>query len=297
MRPPLSVVVAAWHDAPTLARCLDALRGDGALERAEVIVVRNFDDAESAAVAARHPRAVHLVLARSATVPQLRAAGLARSAGEHVAFIEDHAAVAAGWSGALLRAHAAGHAVVGGPVANDADASALEWAVYLYDYGRYAPPCASGSVTQLSGINCSYTRDTLHTLGELLTAGVHEDAVQSALRARGCQLFLDAEAVVVQRGHHTAVGATTQAYHLARGYAARRRTPMGRGARAARALGSALLPFVMLSRIGRRSLGAPGLRKPLLRAFPWLAMLVGSWSLGEAIGYAAGAGHSDAHWR
>lgn len=295
-RPRLSIVVAAWHGAAELARCLAALDAAGAADDSEIIVARNWEGAEAAALAARYPRVVHVALA-DATVPRLRAAGLARARGDVIAFLEDHAAVVPGWARAVIRAHGQGHAAVGGPVANAPGSSALDWAAYFYDYGRYAPPCGPAVATQLSGINSSYRRDSLEALGNAIGEGIHEDRLQAALQARGETFFLDPDAAVVQHGHHTAVGATTQAFHLARGFAARRAAGTSVLARTVRTVGSAMLPAVMLWRVSRRALVAPGLRLRLFRALPWLAVLVASWSLGEAMGYAVGAGRSEEHWR
>ncbi len=290
-------MIAAWNGVDALSRCLASIRASAACADAEVIVARNFDGGAGAMIARDFPSALDLPLDPATTVPLLRGAGLSRANGDVVALLEDHCAVGPTWCAAVLRAHRAGQVAVGGPVDHAEGGRGLDWAVYLYDYGRYAPPGRGGPTDQLSGINGSYSRAVLTEVADFLRDGVREDTFQRELLGRGHSLFLEPEAVVVLGKRHTARPAVGQAYHLARGFAGRRVADSGVPARLARALGTIALPVLLLGRILGWSRGKPRLRRALPAAFPWLVILVTAWSVGEMVGYLSGEGVSATRWR
>ncbi len=292
--PVLSVVVAAWTGPDALHSCLASLRAQ-AVAPPEVLVARHFGGAELPPAA--RPGTVDVALPATATVPELRAAGLARATGNVIAFLEDHCTCAAGWAGALLSAHAAPHAGVGGPVEQADGASPLEWAVYFYDYGRYMPPCAEGAVEQLSGLNMSFKRSALAEAGVLGAPEVLEAALQSELRRRGHTLWLDPAAQVIHRRDRGGGGAVRHAYHLARSYAHRRLAGAGPAKRLLYGAGALLLPAVLAARIVAQVRRKRRRRIALLLASPWLLVLLGAWAAGEGAGYVLGEGHSAGKWR
>ena len=306
-------MIAAWTDAASLGRCLASLRGQAEAADIEVVVVRNFDQGAPTSVAAL-PGIVDVALPATTTVPALRAAGFRVAHGGIIAFLEDHCTAAPGWVDALRRAHAkrlkgsgrageresgtaCGLGAVGGPVEQADGATALDWAVYFYDYGRFMPPCEAGPVTQLSGLNMSFTRAALEEAVGAIRDGVFEADLQAALRASDQTLYLEPAAVVVHGKRHRPGTAVRQAYHLARSYAARR---VGKGLawrRLAFGLGAIALPPVLLARIAIGVFRRRRHRAALLRALPWLTILVTVWSAGEVLGYLVGSGSSAAAWR
>src|SRR4051812_23832933 len=103
MPPPASVVIPTRGRAPYLAVALDSLLPQARAAGAEVLVVVDGVDAESAAVArSRGARAVSH--ARSRGLNAARNTGIAETAGELVAFVDDDVEVRPGWLEALLRA-------------------------------------------------------------------------------------------------------------------------------------------------------------------------------------------------
>ncbi len=297
--PALSVVVAAWNGSVALRECVGSLRAQSQAERLEVLVVRNFeaDFALGAAgpgtapgavpgTALRYPTLVDLPLPTGTSVPALRAAGLSRASAPLIAFLEDQCTCEPGWAAALLAAHAAGHAIVGGPVEQAPGARPLDWAVYFYDYGRFAPPCEAGPVAQVSGINMSFTRSALDQVRESVRAGVFEAEVQAQLARRGYTPHLAPGALVTHRARGSAAAAVGQAFRLARGYAVRRVAGDPAAKRAAFAIGTVVLPAVLGARIVAGVLQKRRRRGALLVSLPWLALLLAAWSAGEAAGYA-----------
>ena len=154
----LSVVVAAWNGPALLRACLESLAAAAGFGSFEVVVATADVPMVRTLLAAEFPWARVVVLPGTPNVPQLRLAGLQHASGEVVAFLEDHAAVAPGWADALTAAHRApGVFAVGGPVAQGANLSTLEWGAYLVDYGRFMPPLPNGVTSDLSGVNMSFS--------------------------------------------------------------------------------------------------------------------------------------------
>ena len=58
-----------------------------------------------------------------------------------------------------------------------------------------------------------------------------------------------------------------------------------------------LLPMLQFIRIAKLVASRSRKYGKLARAFPWLVLLLVSWSLGEMIGYLAGPGDSLSKWR
>ena len=284
-QPALSVVVAAWNGPAALRACLASLRSQAGAGPIEVVVARNF---EAAGALAELPGVVDLPMPSGSSVPTLRAAGLARSRGSIVAFIEDHCTCDPGWADALRQAHRDGHAAVGGPVAPDQGASLRDWAVYFYDYGRFMPPCAAGPVRELSGINMSYARAALSAVPAQTAGGVYEAELQGELSRQGYVGHLAPGAVVTHRGHRSAREDLGQAFRFARTYAARRVTSPGAARRLMLGLGALLLPALLGGRIVAAILRQRRHRITLLASLPWLGLLLAAWSAGEAAGYFTG---------
>jgi hypothetical protein len=294
--PALSIVIAAATGPAALRTCLGSIAACAMADDVEVLVARNFDG-EAAAMLGRDFPFVHDVpCPAGTTVPHLRGAGIAASRGGIVALLEDHCTVTPGWAAALRAAHAAGHEVVGGPVDQAPGLGPLDWAVYLYDYGRYMPPCAEGPAPLLSGINVSYARGLLEPARRWREEGLFEARFHPALAAGGLDLWLAADAVVLHQKRYRLGPAIESAFHLARGYAAQRVDGRGAAARAAFGAGALALPVLLPARTlatvvpKGRHLGA------VARAVPLLVVLQLAWSAGECAGYLAGAGSSLERW-
>ena len=101
--PPLSVVIASVNGMPYVARCLDALARNA--PEAEVIVADATDEATRAEVAERFPTVRLIEADGAATVPALRAAGIAAARAPYVAVIEDHCLVRPGWASRIVEWH------------------------------------------------------------------------------------------------------------------------------------------------------------------------------------------------
>ena len=289
----LSVVVASWNGRDSLLQCLESLEPHIDKATEEIIVVSNFtpDLPKNGWSAAFHVRP------GSFTVPELRRDGIAASRGDVVALIEDHCTVDENWIREIKQAHDSDRAVIGGAVENAGRGNALDWAVYFYDYGKFMLPNSAGVADSLSGLNTSYKRAVLDEIHDDYQDGFFEAFANEALIRRGHQLSMAPSAVVYHNKTYELRPAMSHCYHLARSYAAQRVANAPFGKRVVFILGSLFLPVLLPARVvlsviaKRRNMGH------LMRAIPFLILLMLAWSYGEFSGYSAGEGKSRARWR
>jgi hypothetical protein len=298
--PTLSVVVTIVDGGATLRACLDALGGQVDAPRLEVIVPfdRSVDDIEAMSRAYGEYHFLDLGHVETDADPgnesgrhelydRRRAAGLAAARGEFVAILEDRGRPCADWAMravAALRAGGQDLAAVGGGVVNAID-RALNWAVYLCDFGRYQPPLAAGTTHVLTDINVCYRKAALEAIRSVWCERFHEPEVHSALEEQGGRLALVPEMLVEQHRANLRLGSVLrERYHWGRLYAAVRMRDTGIGPRLVFALLTPLLPLLLVARITRLQLGRPSLGR-FCFALPWIILLTLPWSAGELMGY------------
>ncbi|NNF04641.1 MAG: glycosyltransferase, partial [Rhodothermales bacterium] len=289
----LSVVVAATGMAEQLERCLDALARQTV--RPEVIVVSNRSG-NAPASSTDSPPVSFVSMDASTTVPRLRAEGIARASGDVVVLTEDNAVPDTGWCEEILRAHRAGHEVVGGPIDNEPTGRLADWAAYFYEYGRYMPPVPSGEADALPGNNVSYRRSDLLEIADHFEDGFYEVFVHDELKRLGRTLRLHSTALVHHIGRYEAGTVLSACYHHARAYAGMRTRNRSAAVRLLFATGTVILPVLLTARIGRIVLSRQRYVGPFFRSLVWLVPFTCSWALGELSGYLAGTGDSTRHW-
>ncbi|MBI3529578.1 MAG: hypothetical protein HY067_16620 [Betaproteobacteria bacterium] len=277
-------MVASWSSDESLARCLSSLapQWDGA----EVIVATNRPGGE---LERRYSRVRFLRGPKGATVFRLRTLGADAACGRLVALLEDHAAAEACWAAALREAHRAGHRIIGGPVENGLQSRAMDWALYFVEYGSYMPPMRKGPAPRLSGLNIAYDHELLHSCREVWEDTFQENEINDALRAKGHALHLAPDAVVESFLPMSLGYAMGHLRDGGRHFARYRASRCSRTMRLVWALASPLVPAVLFLRLVRgvasRRLARLG---PLVRALPFLALVLGAWGWGEATGYFVG---------
>jgi hypothetical protein len=292
----LSIVIAAWNGPAALEQCLLSLGTDAPSENTEVIAVRNFHGPAAAALESRFPGVRHVPMPAGTTVPVLRTTGLNHSQGEIVALAEDHCTFGQNWCSEVKKAHESTHAVIGGPVENGSVESALDWAVYFYDYGKYATPKELTAIDTLPGNNAWYKRTVLAETAHSFGNGFFEPFAHGEMKRRGYTLHLASTGAVFHRKKYTLTGAAADCYHLARGYAAIREAGAPPLKRLIFAFGSLALPMLLPVRITIRSARRRRHLPYLLRSLPLICLLMTAWAFGEFVGYTAGEGPSGSKW-
>jgi len=220
-----------------------------------------------------------------------RAAGV-RAATAPVLFLgETHSFPSPGFAASLLVRHSEPWDVVVPGLDNANMDGPLSWAAFLMDYGYWLRHLPEGETGFAPGWNVAYKRDALLELGARLDSALTSgDEVFSAFRARGRRFYFQPGAQI----DHTNVSRSTKEWADERylsgllvGANRRRRWPMYRSV--LYALASPLIPVVLLWRMAVPVRAA--LRNKRLPPFTVPALLAGLVvrTLGEVVGYLAGA--------
>ena len=293
-------MVIAFNGRELLERCLDALARETRDHDVETLVVSKSPRAQ---ILQSDVSLVGKVDIRwfevepDATVPQMRGRGIAESQGELVGLIEDDCLVQPGWCAALLKAHDAPAAAIGGAIEPRPYRRALDWAVYFCDYGRFMPPLAAGAAVALPGNNMSYKRRALDDLPAALRSEFQEVFIHRAWEQRGVPMLTDPAILVRNVNSWTMADLTAIPYHHARAFAGGRMAGQPIWRRVAMGLLTPLLPVVKVLRVAREAVSRGRYIGALLRSIPMISILAISWSIGECVGYLTGPGRSAARWK
>lgn len=286
--PRLSIVVVVLAGRVSLARCLDgmaALRGVGAVE---VIIAYDDHHPDVDSLIPRYPDAVFAHLPGRRTYGEIRTLGMRHAHAGVVALTEDHCVPDAGWGEAILAAHRAPHAAIGGPVDKRGPDNATSWAVYLLDYARYASPLPEGPARELTDCNVSYKREALVATASLWATEFHEPEIHGALTAQGSTLWQSPAIAVQQQRTLTLSAALRERFDFGRLLGSLRAASAPPARRVMLAVLGCAVPLLIVWRVLTHARRAPALRAPLLRTLPWVVLLAAAWGAGEIAGYATG---------
>jgi len=292
----LSVIVAASNDFAALEKTLASLKRQAENPDTEVIAVCNFDGEAKEKVEKQFPFVKYVTLASDTTVPESRSRGIYLSRGEIIALVEDYCTLDDRWCGEIKKAHESGHPIVGGVVENRCPDKLLNWAVYFYDYGKYMLPEQGRVAATLSGMNVSYKREVLKEVENAFHDGFYETSIHEELRRQGHDLYLAPSAIAYLSKDYEFGKILRTYFHLARSFASQRSGGVRPAKRALLALGSCVLPILLLARIVLRTVRKQRYLVKLFLALPNLAILLTFWSAGELCGYLCGEGSSARKW-
>jgi hypothetical protein len=217
---------------------------------------------------------------------ELRSRGMAATAGDLIALLEDHEVPDPRWAAEIAAAHAASrHAAIGGAVEN-AIARPLNLAVCLSDFSHYLNPVPAGPSRTATDVNVSYKRAPLEAIAPVWRSRFHERLVHAALIAAGHTLALSPSIVVHQRRTGLTAGeALVERFVWGRSYAATRAEEWGTARRWFYAACAIALPGVLVVRVMRTAVARHRMSTAVVLSLPWLCLLSVAWSLGELTGY------------
>jgi len=299
--PELSVVVALISGkVDDLRTCLEALRAQADPVDKEVLVPfdqaaaavaelkRDFPEVDFIPAEEQRPVAVRGEGVREHH-DTLRTVGIERARGRVIALTEDHAHVSPDWCSEMLAAlerfPRAG--AVGGAVDCDSR-SAVNWAVYFGDFGRYQSPVPEGPAEFVSDANVAYRREALEQAGGGWEVDFHETLVHWAMAREGWDLAMTPKGLVWQRrGQLTFWNALRERFVWGKSFAGSRCRDLSAAKRALYAVLSPAIPFLFTLR-GWRMAAARGRAGRFLSVLPLFFLLQCSWALGECAGYATG---------
>jgi hypothetical protein len=286
----LSVIVIPLVEGRALDALLDELCAS-ATTADEILVV------PAGAVGAHADDRVTWVAAPAdASIPQRRALGLARARGAIVAFVEDTVRPIAGFCAAVRTLHAQHPeaAAIGGTVALADHLTPRQVALAALDYGRFLG-ASGGDAAGVPGNVMSFKRRALADAGDLTSDAFREVEIVARLSTGPGTVRVDpamaATCIAVDPR-----GATPDSrFQHGRLYAGHRPTPGRLFERVGRAMAAPALAGVLARRAlgALRGAGHPG----IVRVAPHVAWMSGAWALGESVGYLAGPGQAERHWR
>jgi Glycosyl transferase family 2 len=280
----VAVIVASTNARASvhasLARFWHEVRGRG-----EVILVDASSDGTADQAERLLPGLRVLRCPVGSLVPELWRDGLRATDTSLVAFSTAAMVPRRGWLEAMLaclgQTMAAG---VGGPIAPSSSISAFGRAVYLHRYANYLGPHLAAHLPDPPADNALYRRDRLLGLDSIIDQGFWEVSVHRNLRARGERLAFAPGAIVDFQGGPRRSVTFSQRFAHARHYSSDRSRKWSRAHRMARLAATPLLPAVLLERIVRTLRTRKESVGFWISAAPDLALLLASWSLGEAAG-------------
>ena len=298
-RPELSVIVTVVSGAESVRRALTALCPDGRSPKGVEILVpieKGLDDVAVLGVEfddVQFPDLGVLPLTVQESGPfqeherydLRRSAGLLLAEGAVIAVIEDHGTPATDFCAAVLTAHQRlPHPAIGGTVTNLVP-RAMNDALWLCDFGRYAPPRAEGPSPTLTDVCVSYKREALLPIRHVFAERFHEPELHGALAADGRVLWLDPKITVgEERPWRPIRHRVAERFAWGRLYGKLRSQGWGGFRRFFRAATSAVLvPPVLLFRALRIAGGRISFGR-IAAALPALALLTIIWGLGEGFG-------------
>jgi hypothetical protein len=287
----LTVVVASAHGPEPLERCLRALVPQVREGESEVVVAGTFSDAQ----AAHYPHVAFLPLPPRTTGPELWGEGIAHARGALVAATETLTVPSPTWVRDVLAGWDPARPIVGGAVEPTRPRGLVSWAAFFCDYGQFMRPLQRGRADELPGNNTVFERALLDRVPAFTHPAFWKTYWCQALEAAGVPLAADPAFVVYDAKAYRLVPFLTRRFRHGRCFAGMRRAEMSRARRALFAAGSPLLPAVLLTRILRRLVPKRRHVGALAASAPVIVLAVAAWSLGEAVGYAAGAGASCRH--
>lgn len=294
----LSVVVFMPRHHSWLEPLLRALRAQTRANAIELVVVVESAEVFGAGTEILQGFGRSLIVeAPSASYAAAKIEGVRNTTASIVAFAEDHCFPEPAWAELLIAGHASDCAAVAPQMRNANTRTALSRALFALHWGRWANSGPGGQMDFLPPHNTSYKRSILMSmlddLGETL---VVEAFFHSRLRARGLTLEFEPAAVV----HHCNISKPAPWWHNSfqggRLYGAYRvrEEHLTAQQRLFRTLTSPLVPVVRLRREAPAILGTGGSVWDRITAMTMAVIGLILHSAGEAAGYAAGPGKSEA---
>lgn len=284
----MSVVVASNRDKALLQACLGSLLGQCQRLGAELLVARAGAPAEVSALAKIYPSVRFVTAAVDASIPQLRAIGMAQASGDVVALTEDHCIADENWVEALTQSANGDADVVGGGMENARRSRAVDWAAYFAEYGFFSPerPERTGATPLLTGANVAYKRHVIADVIGWAQDGEWENVAHTRLVARGSMLRFARTAAIYQNQTYSVTAFCRDRYEHGRDYARKRLIEDPGASRWFLLAASPLLPPLLTWRVARAS--AHSRWGTFLRALPATMLFLTAWSIGEAVGYLRG---------
>lgn len=227
-----------------------------------------------------------LETASDVLVPHLWRDGIRAATARRIALITSECIPAHDWLDYVVASDVERWAGIGGLLVNDHSSDALNWAVYLLRYVRFAPPMDGGRVDDIAADNAVYDRNAILACPDLLEAGFWEPSFHARFHESGRELLLDPRMRVTFSGTNELGAFIRHRYAHGREYGQARGIRSAGFKRIVLLAATLILPGLILARIFVRA-SRRRLAGQAVRSLPWLVLFVLAWVAGESRGYAA----------
>jgi hypothetical protein len=287
-------VIASNRDKALLHACLGSLLGQCQRLSAELLVARAAAASDVASLAKTYPSVRFVTAPTDASIPQLRAIGMAQASGDVVALTEDHCIADENWVEALMQSAHGDADVVGGGMDNARRSRAVDWAAYFAEYGFFSTARPENNGTPLlTGANVAYKRHVIADVIGWAQDGEWENVAHNRLAAQGSMLRFARTAAIYQNQTYSLRAFCVDRYVHGRDYARKRLTEEAPNKRWVLLAASPLLPPLLTWRVARAA--ARSRWGTFIRALPATFVFLTAWSVGEAVGYLRGPARSPEH--
>ena len=293
--PRISIVVAARAPPDSTHKALASLAGQLRASEIELLVADGSDDGCMKPLAARFAGTRYFA-EPGGNLPALKALAIRQAHGEIIAVLDPSDEAEPNWVDEILDAFADPSVwAVGGAVLLSGPANAGNVAAYLFEYGAFNPPIATGETSgDLPGNNVAYRRGALVDICEdiLSAEGFNKPFFHERIRARGGRLLIRPSMRVHHLTHHRFVAFGIRRFHYGRCFGAVRIRRASLGMKALyRTFAPTIVPLLIVRHF-RRAAGHPANRRLLPGAALALCGVCIFWGVGEWLGCWFGAGQS-----
>jgi hypothetical protein len=223
-------------------------------------------------------------------LPILLAAGISAARGDIVALTDIDTEPDSDWVTSILKEHESDDVVIGGVVDVWSCQTLTNWASYFCDYGQFMPPVTTGISNALAGNNISFKRSALPPNSKLKEVGFWKTLWCQSLASRGICLKLNSNIRVSSAKATGLVQLVARRFENGRSFAVMRAAEIGFWRRLIFALGTPVLPFVLLKRTFAAVMPKRRHRRELFASTPLMTLAFAAWSAGELVGGVAGKG-------
>lgn len=287
-RPTVSVIIAAYHSARFLPRCLTSIESQ-TFRDFETILVNSSPETETAAVAAGFPT-VRFVQSPVRLLPHAaRNAGVTLARGSLLVFTDADCEVDRGWLAALVASYAAGHGIVGGCIDSKA-VTMLSRGIHILKYAPYLRDTPAGPIPLAATGNLLVSRDVWAAAGPFDGSIFCGDALLSwRAREAGFEPWYEPKAIVVDQDEQYRRGFLVERFRRGREFG-RVRAAHERWGPLRRCLAFVAAPLAASSAVAKtgRACLRGGAFAAFLATLPFQYACQLAWCTGEALGYASG---------
>jgi len=283
--PAVSVVIAAYHSADYISRCLESLALQ-TYKDFEVIVVNSSRETRTGEVVSGFP-GVRFHQHTERLLPHAaRNLGAEMARSGLLVFTDADCRAEPGWLEALVRCHGEGHPYLSGGI----ETESRRWiskAIHLLKYSPYLRGRAAGPIRVAATGNISITRETWDRIGPFDGTVFSGDALLSwKARMAGFAPWFEPGAVVFDQDEAYRRGFLRERFRRGMEFG-RLRADFLRWGGLELAARSLLMPLALFSALLSMASNCrkAGRLRDFLWTLPFQALAQGAWCIGEAVGY------------